>query len=239
MQILPAIDLIGGKCVRLTEGDYSTQKTYNENPVEVAQDFEARGITRLHLVDLDGAKAGKIINHHVLREIAQKTRLQIDFGGGVKSDEDLALAFECGAKQVTLGSIAVQQPDKCMAWLEQYGAEKLILGADVKDEQIRISGWAENSQINLFDFLEKYEKCGIKYVICTDIAKDGKQEGTSIALYQKIRNRFPYLHLIASGGVTYKADLEALQAMGAYGAIVGKALYEGSLSWETLLAFNI
>lgn len=237
MQIIPAIDIIGGKCVRLTEGDYNTQKTYNENPVEVAKSFEAQGAKRLHLVDLDGAKAGKIVNHAVLRAIASETRLQIDFGGGIKSDDDLALAFEAGAMQVTLGSIAVQKPEKCLEWLEKFGAERLILGADVKDEQVRISGWAENSQLNLFDFLEKYQKHGFRYVICTDIQKDGRQEGTSLALYARIRERFPDLHLIASGGVTFEEDLTQLQAMGTFGAIVGKALYEGSLTWDTLRGF--
>ncbi len=234
MHIIPAIDLIAGKCVRLTEGDYSTQKTYNENPVEVAQYFEAQGITHLHLVDLDGARAGKVINHQILQDISQKTSLQIDFGGGIKSDADLELAYACGASQVTLGSIAVQNPQKCRGWLEKYGAEKLILGADVRDEQIRINGWADNSQINLYDFLKQYEQYGFKYIICTDIAKDGRQGGTSIALYQRIRTDFPALKLIASGGVTYPQDLEALQAMGAHGAIVGKAIYEGTLTWDIL-----
>jgi phosphoribosylformimino-5-aminoimidazole carboxamide ribotide isomerase len=237
MQIIPAIDLIGGKCVRLTEGDYNTQKTYNENPVEVAQYFEGQGVTRLHLVDLDGAKAGKIVNYHVLEAIAQKTRLHIDFGGGIKSDDDLALAFDSGAKQVTLGSIAVQKPEKCVSWLEKFGTERLILGADVKDEQVRISGWTENSQINLYDFLDKYQQYGIKYVICTDIQKDGRQEGTSVELYKKIRKAFPSLNLIASGGVTYQTDLEELQKMNAYGAIIGKALYEETLTWDILRKF--
>lgn len=237
MHLIPAIDLIAGKCVRLTEGDYNTQKTYNENPLEVAQYFEAQGITRLHLVDLDGARAGKVVNHQILKTIAQQTCLHIDFGGGIKSDADLELAFEAGASQVTLGSIAVQKPEKCLEWLEKYGAERLILGADVRDEQIRINGWADNSGINLYDFLEKYQRYGFQYVICTDIQKDGKQEGTSIELYQKIRQKFPALSLIASGGVTYKQDLEALQAMGVHGAIVGKALYEGTLTWEVLKEF--
>lgn len=237
MQIIPAIDLIGGKCVRLTEGDYSTQKTYDENPVEVAQYFESQGITRLHLVDLDGARAGKVVNHKILKDISQQTCLQIDFGGGIKSEEDLELAYASGASQVTLGSIAVQKPEKCLEWLDKYGAERLILGADVRDEQVRINGWADNSQVNLYDFLEKYQTHGIKYVICTDIQKDGRQEGTSIELYQRIREKFSNLCLIASGGVTYQQDLEALQAMGAYGAIIGKALYEKTLTWEVLKRF--
>lgn len=234
MQIIPAIDLIGGKCVRLTEGDYSTQKIYNENPVEVAQYFESQGITRLHLVDLDGARAGKVVNHKILQDISQKTCLQIDFGGGIKSDADLELAYASGATQVTLGSIAVQKPEKCIEWLAKYGTEKLILGADVREEQVCINGWTDNSHINLYEFLEKYQLYGIKYVICTDIQKDGRQEGTSVELYQRIREKFPHLCLIASGGVTYEQDLKALQTMGAYGAIVGKAIYEQTLSWEIL-----
>lgn len=237
MDIIPAIDLINGKCVRLTEGDYSTQKTYSENPLEMAQYFESQGAKRLHLVDLDGAKAGKLVNHAILRQLAQHTQLQIDFGGGVKTAEALATAFECGASQVTLGSIAVQDFDKCVAWLAQYGAERLILGADVRNEQVCIHGWAETSALNLFDFLEKYIQVGFKYVICTDITKDGKQAGTSIELYQKIRNKFPSLYLIASGGVTYIDDLRQLQAMNVSGAIIGKALYEGTLNWEILQDF--
>jgi len=237
MDIIPAIDLINGKCVRLTEGDYNTQKIYSEHPLQVAQYFEAQGAKRLHLVDLDGARAGKIVNHAVLAQIALHTKLIIDFGGGVKSDESIALAFDSGASQVTLGSIAVQQPEKCITWITQYGSEKLILGADVREEQICINGWADNSTIDLYPFLEKYQQYGMKYVVCTDIQKDGRQEGTSIALYQKIRQKFPDLHLIASGGVTYLEDLQQLQAMGVSGAIVGKALYEGTLDWKILQQF--
>ncbi len=237
MDIIPAIDLIGGKCVRLTEGDYNTQKTYSENPLEMAQYFEAQGAKRLHLVDLDGARAGKPVNYTILAQIAQHTKLKIDFGGGIKSAEALALAYDSGATQVTIGSIAVQQPEKCMAWIAEYGAEKIILGADVRQEKICVNGWADTSTIDLYAFLAQYQAYGIKYIICTDIQKDGRQEGTSIELYKNIRQKFPDLCLIASGGVTYQDDLLQLQAMGASGAIVGKALYEGSLDWATLQPF--
>ncbi|MEL6926449.1 MAG: 1-(5-phosphoribosyl)-5-[(5-phosphoribosylamino)methylideneamino] imidazole-4-carboxamide isomerase, partial [Bacteroidota bacterium] len=200
MQIIPAIDIIEGKCVRLTQGDYKQKKVYNENPLEVAKSFEAAGITRLHLVDLDGAKAKHIVNWRVLETIAGQTSLTIDFGGGLKSDEDARIAFEAGAAQITGGSIAVKDPDTFMGWLETYGADKIILGADVKDEKIAISGWQEKTEIDLFDFLADYFQKGLRYVICTDIAKDGLLQGSSVGLYRKINARFPDIKLIASGG---------------------------------------
>ncbi len=238
MQIIPAIDIIDGKCVRLSQGDYAQKIIYNENPVEVAKQFEAAGITRLHLVDLDGAKAHHIINHEVLRQITLQTKLQVDFGGGIKSDEDIEKAFACGATQITAGSIAVKSRDTVLKWFTKYGADKIIIGADVRDEFIAVGGWIETSQLNIFDFLEDYINHGAMYVICTDIAKDGMLQGASVALYKKILGRFPTLKLIASGGVSNLNDLELLQQHGLYGAIVGKAIYEGCISLDDLSKFN-
>ena len=236
MQIIPAIDIIDGKCVRLTQGDYNQKKVYNENPLEVAKEFEGAGIERLHLVDLDGAKAKHIVNWKVLEKIATKTSLKIDFGGGLKTDKDAEIAFNSGALQITGGSIAVKDRDTFEGWLEKYGSDKIILGADVKNEQIAISGWQETTSLNLFDFLADYTAKGVKYVICTDIAKDGLLQGTSVDLYKKISTKFPNLQLIASGGVTSMADMEALIELDCYGAIIGKAIYEGKLSVEELVA---
>lgn len=238
MEIIPAIDIIDGKCVRLTQGDYNQQVTYNSNPLEVAKQFEAAGIKRLHLVDLDGAKAAHIVNHQVLRNISTNTKLTIDFGGGVKTDEDIAIAFDNGAAQVTAGSIAVKQPATVIRWLQQYGAEKIILGADVKDGQIATHGWQQSSGIDLFAFLESYLPHGLLYVICTDVAKDGMMQGSSIDLYKHILQRFPQLKLIASGGVNGMVDLQRLKNAGLYGAIVGKAIYEGAISLTELSKLN-
>ena len=238
MQIIPAIDIIDGKCVRLSQGDYAQKIIYNESPVEVAKQFEAAGITGLHLVDLDGAKAHHIINHEVLRQITLQTKLQVDFGGGIKSDEDIEKAFACGATQITAGSIAVKSRDTVLKWFTKYGADKIIIGADVRDEFIAVGGWIETSQLNIFDFLEDYINHGAMYVICTDIAKDGMLQGASVALYKKILGRFPTLKLIASGGVSNLNDLELLQQHGLYGAIVGKAIYEGCISLDDLSKFN-
>lgn len=235
MQIIPAIDIIDGKCVRLTQGDYNQKKVYNENPLEVAKEFEGAGIERLHLVDLDGAKAKHIVNWKVLEKIATKTNLKIDFGGGLKTDKDAEIAFNSGALQITGGSIAVKDRDTFEGWLEKYGSEKIILGADVKNEQIAISGWQETTSLNLFDFLADYITKGVKYIICTDIAKDGLLQGTSVDLYKKIRTEFPDLQLIASGGVTSMKDMEALVEIDCYGAIIGKAIYEGRLSVKELV----
>lgn len=235
-QIIPAIDIIEGKCVRLTQGDYNQKKIYNENPLEVAKEFEANGIKRLHLVDLDGAKASHIVNYKVLETIASNTKLAIDFGGGLKSDEDLKIAFESGAKQITGGSIAVKNKAIFISWLEQYGPDKIILGADVKDEEIAISGWKEGSGINLFNFLEDYSTYGVKHVICTDIAKDGLLQGPSVELYNKILNKFDTLQLIASGGVSSIKDIHQLIENKVAGIIIGKAIYEGKVTLKQLSA---
>lgn len=232
MHLIPAIDLIDGKCVRLTEGDYSRKKVYNEDPLEAAKAFEAHGIRRLHLVDLDGARARHIVNHKVLERIATQTSLWIDFGGGLKSDEDLRIAFENGARQVTGGTVAVKNPQLFLGWLKQYGPERIILGADVKGGMISVSGWQEQSGLELFAFLEDYIQKGVQYSICTDISRDGRLEGAALGLYQDIIARFPELKLIASGGVTSISELERLRAAGCYGAIVGKALYEGKIRLE-------
>jgi phosphoribosylformimino-5-aminoimidazole carboxamide ribotide isomerase len=237
MKIILAIDIIDGKCVRLTQGDYAQKKTYNENPLEVAKQFAGSGITHLHVVDLDGAKGGKIINHKVLQEITSNTKLKVDFGGGIKSDADIELAFASGANQITAGSIAVKDKAKVTEWIAKYGAEKIILGADVKNETIAISGWQESGNINLYDFLDEYIALGIQYVICTDIAKDGMLQGPSLLLYSDMLKRYPKLKLIASGGVAEFEDLLKLEDMGLYGAIVGKAFYEGKITLDELKHF--
>ena len=236
MRIIPAIDIIDGKCVRLSKGDYSTQKTYNENPLEVAKAFENQGIEYLHLVDLDGAKSKHIVNHKVLETIATKTNLKIDFGGGLKSDEDLRIAFESGAKQITGGSIAVKDPDTFTSWIEHYGAEKIILGADVKGEYIATDGWLETSDQSLFDFLAHYQTKGIQHSICTDISKDGMLQGPSFDLYQKILSETE-VKLIASGGISQFDELLRLADMGCEGTIIGKAIYENRISLKQLEQF--
>jgi len=229
MYIIPAIDIIDGKCVRLTQGDYAQKKIYNENPVEVAKQFEAAGLTRLHLVDLDGAKASRIVNHKVLETIVLQTNLWIDFGGGLKSDADVKIAFESGAKQITGGTVAVKNPELFLGWLEKYGAERIILGADVKDGNIAVSGWQEQSNTDLFTLLCGYVEKKVENVICTDISKDGLLQGSSVQLYEEILERFPGLKLIASGGVTTIEEIAKLRNLGCFGAIVGKAIYEGRL----------
>lgn len=234
MFIIPAIDIIEGKCVRLTQGDYAKKKFYNENPLEVAKDFEAAGITHLHLVDLDGAKSQHIVNQKVLERISKNTNLKIDFGGGIKTDEDIRIAFDCGANQVTGGSIAVKDRETFLGWINKYGADKIILGADVKNGNIAVNGWKEESQEELIGFLENYIKSGIQYVICTDISKDGMLQGTATELYKQILDKFPSLKLIASGGVSSVEDLIELKDAGLYGAIVGKAFYEGRIKLNEL-----
>lgn len=229
MKIIPAIDIIEGKCVRLTKGDYAEKKIYSEHPLEVAYRFEGAGLQYLHLVDLDGAKEQHIVNWKVLEKIAAKTSLKIDFGGGVKSDNDIRIAFESGASQVTGGSIAAKDKETFKRWIAEYGSEQIILGADVKDEKICVAGWQEDTGINLFDFVTDYQQHGIKYVICTDISKDGMLEGSSLELYKKIKKKFPKIKLIASGGVSSIGELEKLTEMGIYGAIIGKAIYEGRI----------
>ena len=239
IEIIPAIDIIGGKCVRLTKGDYTSTKVYNENPLEVAKSFEAHGIKRLHLVDLDGAKAQHIVNYHVLEQIATKTSLTIDFGGGLKTDEDLKIAFSSGANMITGGSIAIKNPELFKSWITTYGNEKIILGADVKNEKIAVSGWYETSNCNLFSFLNEYTQIGISKVICTDIEKDGMLEGTSVTLYNKILTHFPKLNLIASGGVAQWDDLEILENIGIQSVIIGKAIYEGNITLSEIEKYII
>ena len=238
MQIIPAIDLIDGKCVRLTQGDYSRKKEYSASPLDVARRYEARGLKRLHLVDLDGAKAKRIVNYKVLEGIASKTDLKIDFGGGLRSDEDLRIAFESGAGQVTGGSIAVKNPWLFREWIERFGAGKIILGADVIGENIAVSGWQEESGLNLFDFVRKYHALGLTDVICTDVAKDGLLQGPSLELYRKFLDAFPKINLIASGGVASVEDLKKLKALQLSGTIVGKAIYENRIGLEELEKIN-
>ncbi|TWP28671.1 1-(5-phosphoribosyl)-5-[(5-phosphoribosylamino)methylideneamino]imidazole-4-carboxamide isomerase [Apibacter muscae] len=236
MRIIPAIDIINGKCVRLTKGDYSTEKIYREDPLDAAKEFEDAGINYLHLVDLDGAKSSRIINYDTLYKIATETNLKIDFGGGLKSDEDLRIAFENGASQITGGSIAVKNPDIFQSWIEKYGANRIILGADCKDRKIATQGWLESSSLEVVDFIQEYQKKGISYVICTDISKDGMLEGTSNELYHEILEK-TQVKLIASGGVSSVEDLYRLKEMGCEGAIIGKAFYEGRISLEELSNF--
>lgn len=237
MIIIPAIDIIDGKAVRLTKGDYKQKKVYNEYPLEVARMFEDAGITRLHLVDLDGAKAKKIVNHKVLEQIAAGTKLKIDFGGGVQSDEDIRLAFECGAHQVTGGSIAVKNPSLFDKWLSNYGAEKIILGADVLNNKIAVSGWQEDSPWILNDFLKHYQAKGIKYVISTDVSKDGVLAGPAVELYEDMVGKFPGLQIIASGGVSGMEDIYVLNKLPLHGVIVGKAIYENRISLKEVERF--
>ena len=234
MEIIPAIDIIDGKCVRLTHGDYNQKKVYNENPLEVAKEFEDAGISRLHLVDLDGAKAGAVKNWKVLETIAGKTSLVIDFGGGVKAEKDVHIVLDSGAAFVTVGSIAVKDESLFTSWLNTIGAGKFLLGADVRDEKITVSGWLEQTTIWIYDFIESYMGKGITQVFCTDVSKDGAMEGPSLALYKNILEKFPGLHFIASGGVSNMEDVYALQEAGCSGVIIGKAIYEGKILLKDL-----
>lgn len=237
IEIIPAIDIIDAKCVRLSQGDYEQKKVYNENPLEVAKMFEGAGIKRLHLVDLDGAKAQHIVNYRVLEKIASQTSLTIDFGGGLKSDEDLRIAFESGAEMITGGSIAVKKPDVFFSWIRKYGPRRIILGADVKNEKIAVSGWIETTDADLLPFVEKFKAKGVDKVICTDISKDGMLQGPSIELYKKILEQFPDLYLIASGGVSSLDDIARLQDAGVPAVITGKAIYEGRITMADLTQF--
>ncbi|TXG39740.1 1-(5-phosphoribosyl)-5-[(5-phosphoribosylamino)methylideneamino]imidazole-4-carboxamide isomerase [Seonamhaeicola maritimus] len=243
MRIIPAIDIIEGKCVRLTKGDYNTKKVYNENPLEVAKMFEASGIEYLHLVDLDGAKAKHIVNYKVLEQIATKTKLKIDFGGGLKADEDLHIAFNSGARQITGGSIAVKDPETFENWISKYGSEKIILGADSNAGKIAIAGWQENSSEDVIPFIKEYQKKGIQYVICTDISKDGMLEGPSFELYDEIisactnSSQGQSIKLIASGGISHIDELPRLIELGCEGVIIGKAIYENRISLKQLEKF--
>lgn len=239
MRIIPAIDIIEGKCVRLSKGDYDTKKVYNENPLEVAKSFEDHGIEYLHLVDLDGAKSKHIVNYKILETIATKTNLKIDFGGGLKTDQDLKIAFENGADQITGGSIAVKNPDVFQQWIEQYGSNKIILGADADQEKIAISGWQEASDEALLPFIALHLEKGIQYVICTDISKDGMLQGPSFDLYQKILKQSPAIKLIASGGISTFEELPKLAELGCEGTIIGKAIYENKISLKQLESYIV
>lgn len=256
MRIIPAIDIIEGKCVRLEQGDYGKKKIYNEDPLEVALEFEAHGIEYLHLVDLDGAKAKRIINYKVLETLASKTSLKIDFGGGVKREEDLRIAFDSGARQVTGGSIAARDRQEFLSWLKQHGPEKIILGADAKDGLVAVSGWQESSDLEVVEFIQSYARRGVHYVICTDISKDGMLQGPSLELYKEILKAtgkyetsvgmsgvedvlVPGIALIASGGVSTMDDLYKLQDIGCEGAILGKAIYENRVSLNDLEKFQL
>ena len=238
MEIIPAIDLIDGKCVRLTQGDYSQKKVYNQNPLEVAKSFEAAGIRRLHLVDLDGAKAQHIVNHRVLRDITTYTSLVVDFGGGLKTDDDLRIAFDNGATMITGGSIAVKNPEQFLRWIEEYGSNRIILGADVKDGKIAVNGWTETTPVELPAFITNYRTKGITQVICTDIGRDGMMSGPAIELYQDLLRQFPGLYLVASGGVSCLNDIFALREIGIPAVITGKAIYEGKIKLEDLKNFQ-
>lgn len=237
IEIIPAIDLIEGKCVRLSQGDYNRKTVYNENPLEVAKMFEDAGIKRLHLVDLDGAKAQHIVNHKVLELISSRTNLVIDFGGGLKSDDDLRIAFECGASMITGGSIAVKKPDVFRSWIDRYGSEKIILGADVHQGMIAVSGWTESTNLKLLPFIREYHQYGISKLICTDISKDGMLQGPSTELYKEIMSAEPDMFLIASGGVSSIRDIEILMEQKVPAVIFGKAIYEGKIKLHELKPF--
>lgn len=238
MQIIPAIDIIDGKCVRLTHGDYSQKKIYNERPLEVAKEFEGAGLQRLHLVDLDGAREGKVKNWKVLEALAGKTSLVVDFGGGIKSEKDVQIVFDSGAALATIGSMAVKEKETFLQWLQTFGAEKFFLGADVKAEKLTITGWTEQTDIWIYDFIEDYIQKGIKQIFCTDVAKDGALEGPSTDLYKNIIQKFPKLNFIASGGVSSIDDVYALQDIGCTGVIIGKAIYEGRVALSDLKKLN-
>ena len=239
IEIIPAIDLIDGKCVRLSQGDYAQKTVYNENPLEVAKMFADAGIRRLHLVDLDGAKAHHIVNHKVLERITSGTDLVVDFGGGLKSDDDLRIAFECGASMVTGGSIAVKNPDVFSSWISKFGAEKIILGADVKNEKIAVGGWLETTELELLPFIKEYIRQGINKIICTDISKDGMLQGPALELYKKMLAAQPDMYLIASGGVSSIRDIELLHEAAVPAVITGKAIYEGRITLKELSQFIV
>ena len=235
IELIPAIDIINGQCVRLTKGDYEQKTVYRDSPAEVAKEFEALGFKRLHVVDLDGAKSKHIVNEAVLKAITSQTDLIVDFGGGIKTDEDMEKAFDAGAAMVTVGSIAVTKPELFMGWLEKYGAERMILGADVRHGKISINGWKEDSTEDLLPFLKKYIDAGVSNVLCTEISKDGTLAGPAIELYKQVMDTYPELHLIASGGVSCKADIEALDAAGIPAVVFGKAIYEGRINLHELI----
>ena len=238
IELIPAIDIIGGQCVRLTKGDYDQKTVYSDSPATMAKEFEALGFKRLHMVDLDGAKSKHIVNSSVLRRVTTETQLVVDFGGGIKTDEDIEKAFAAGAAMVTVGSVAVTNPDLFMGWLEKYGAERMILGADVRHGKISINGWKEDSSEDLLPFLKKYVDAGVRNVLCTEISKDGTLAGPAIDLYKSVMDAYPELHLIASGGVSSKEDIEALDAAGIPAVVFGKAIYEGRIDLRELIIEN-
>ena len=238
IELIPAIDIINGQCVRLTKGDYKQKTVYNDSPADVAKGFEQLGFRRLHVVDLDGAKSKHIVNDEVLRRITTETQLTVDFGGGIKTDGDIRKAFDAGAKMVTVGSIAVQQPELCFEWLDKYGAERIILGADVRHGKISINGWKEDSDEDLLPFLRKYIDAGIKNVLCTEISKDGTLAGPAIELYKNVMRVYPELHLIASGGVSSIDDIKALDTAGIPAVVFGKAIYEGRIDLKELVQWS-
>jgi phosphoribosylformimino-5-aminoimidazole carboxamide ribotide isomerase len=239
IRIVPAIDLIDGKCVRLTQGDYAQKKVYNEDPLEVARMFEDHGIKYLHLVDLDGARQKHVVNHKVLEQIAGHTHLSIDFGGGIKTDEDVRIVFQSGAAQATIGSVAITQPALFGSWITIYGAEKIILGADAKDGKIAVSGWLDVTDVDIFDFFAEYQEKQVKYVLCTDISRDGMLQGTAMDLYEQLVARFPDLKIIASGGVTNAGEIDRLHEKGLFAVIIGKAIYEGKITLKELEKYQL
>ena len=234
IELIPAIDIINGQCVRLTKGDYNQKTVYNDSPSLVAHEFEKIGFKRLHVVDLDGAKSKHIVNSQALHQITSETQLQVDFGGGIKTDADIETAFANGAKMVTVGSIAVTNPDLFISWMEKYGAERMILGADVRNGKISINGWKEDSTEDLLPFLQKYIDAGVRNVLCTEISKDGTLQGPAIELYSQVMEAYPQLHLIASGGVSCMADIQALNQAGIPAVVFGKAIYEGKINLKEL-----
>jgi phosphoribosylformimino-5-aminoimidazole carboxamide ribotide isomerase len=238
IELIPAIDIINGQCVRLTKGDYDQKTVYRDSPAEVAKEFEQLGFNRLHVVDLDGAKSKHIVNSSVLRQITTETNLKVDFGGGIKTDEDIEKAFASGAAMVTIGSIAVTQPELFIGWLKKYGAERMILGADVRNGKISINGWKEDSEEDLLPFLSKYIDAGVKTVLCTEISKDGTLQGPAIELYKRVMIEYPQLHLIASGGVSCIDDIKALDEAGIPAVVFGKAIYEGRIDLKELIIDN-
>lgn len=235
IELVPALDIIDGKCVRLTKGDYTQMKVYHSDPVDVAKAFEDIGVKRLHLVDLDGAKSKHVVNMPILRTITKNTNLLVDFGGGIKTEDDICRVFEHGASMVTIGSVAITNPSLFLDWLGEYGADKIILGADVKGDRIAINGWKEESDTNVFSFLRKYQEYGVKNVLCTDISRDGTLAGPSLELYKKIRAIFPDLYLIASGGISTEQDIRDLEALGMPSVVLGKSIYEGRIELKKLL----
>lgn len=240
MHIIPAIDIIEGKCVRLAQGQYHSKVVYDEQPVEVARRFQDAGLRRLHVVDLDGARQKRVVNYRALESITRAAELlHVDFGGGIQSDDDLRIAFECGARQVTVGSVAAKQRSLFVSWLARYGSSKFILAADARDEHIAVHGWEEVTELSLMEYLVDYSEAGVEYAMCTDISKDGMMQGASLELYRRIRAEVPDVKLIASGGVSSMHDVEALREIGLFGAIIGKALYEGTLKLQELRAFEL